>query len=294
MTETREIQALLRLIDEPDSAMFLEISRKIHSYGLSMIPLLESEWERTPDPFVQSRIESLIQQIQFDSVRQDLEIWISQGGHDLLQACMIMARYQYPQLNEADIEAGISRIRKDVWIELNENLTALEQIKVFNHVFYDIHGFTGNTKNYHAPANSFLNMVLETRKGNPLSIGIIYMIVAQSLDLPVYGVNLPEHFVLAYMADDLDLKVLPDSSSRVLFYINAFSRGTVFSQQEIDNFLIHLGHEPAPKFFEPSRNEDIILRMLNNLINTYTRDGQEQKLADIEILRGLFSSQGLL
>jgi regulator of sirC expression with transglutaminase-like and TPR domain len=289
----REIHALMRLIDEPDSAVYLEISSRIHSFGSSIIPFLENEWEQTTDPFVQDRIESLIHQIQLQSIQQDLEGWLRDGGRSLLQAALIMARYQYPQLNEADVEAEISQIRKDIWLELNDNLTALEQIKVFNHVFYDIHGFSGNTRDYHDPVNSYLNRVLETRKGNPLSLGIVYMIIAQSLDLPVFGVNLPEHFVLAYTGTEFNAEELSDPTTSVLFYINAFSRGTVFNQQEVDNFLQHLGHEPNPLFFKPCRNEDIILRMLNNLINAYSRKDQPQKARDMESLRDLFSQQGL-
>lgn len=289
----REIQALLRLIDEPNSAVYLEISNRIHSFGSSIIPFLENEWERTPDPFIQDRIESLIHHIQFQSIQQDLEGWLRDGGRNLLQAALILARYKYPQLNEADVEAEISRLRKDIWLELNDNLTALERIKVFNHVFYDIHGFTGNTRDYHDPVNSYLNMVLENRQGNPLSLGIVYMIIAQSLDLPVFGVNLPEHFVLAYTGTEVNAANASDPSTSVLFYINAFSRGAVFNQQEVDNFLQHLGHAPNPLFFEPCRNEDIILRMLNNLINAYSKKDQPLKAKDMESLRDLFSQQGL-
>ena len=292
-SDIREIHALMRLIDDPDSAVFFEISRKIHSYGNSIVPFLESEWERTANPLIQTRIEDLIHQIQFEAVKSDFDQWVRMGSRQLLQACMIVARYRYPELNEADVEVEISQIRKDIWLELNDQLTPLEQIKVFNHIFYDIHGFTGNTRNYHAPENSFLNMALESRKGNPLSIGIIYMVVAQSLDLPVYGINLPEHFVLAYMGSDFTEERGGLPAKKALFYINAFSKGAVFSQQEVVDFLQHLGHDPDPVFFEPCSNEAIVKRMLNNLVNAYTKAGQKERARDMEVLRDIITSPGL-
>ena len=287
--EIREIQALMRLIDEPDSSVFLEITRKIHSYGNSILPFLEGEWERTADPLVQSRLEKLIRQIRFESVSGDLAEWVRGGCKNLLQASLIVARYHYPDLDETDVEAELARIRKDVWLELNESLTALEQIKVFNHVFYDVYGFAGNARNYHSPSNSYLNQVLTSRTGNPLSMGIIYMTVAQSLDMPVFGVNLPEHFVLAYTQSEFDPGRSDKPENKILFYINAFSRGSVFNHREVVDFLKHLGYDAVPKFFSPCRNEDIIRRMLSNLANAYGKEDETDKAGDMEALRDLLS-----
>lgn len=289
--ELREIQALMRLIDEPDYDIFLEISRKIHSFGPGIIPFLENEWEKNHDIAVQDRIETLIHQIHFDHIKDEFGKWVAGGCRDLLQACIIIARYQYPQLHEEDIHNNIGRIRKDIWLEMNENLTALEQIKVFNHIFYDIHGFNGNRKNYHDPANSFINKVLETRTGNPLSLSVVYMIIAQSLDIPVFGINLPEHFVLAYTTSGPDPEgTEPAIRQQVLFYINAFSGGAVFSYQEVSDFVARMGHEPVSVFFNPCSNEDIVRRMLNNLVNAFTREGQADKAGEMEMLRDILNS----
>lgn len=285
----------MRLIDEPDHDIFQEISKKIHSFGPGIIPFLENEWERNHDLTVQDRIESLIHQIHFDHIKDEFRNWVADGCRDLLSACIIIARYQYPQMREEDIHSSISRIRKDIWLELNENLTALEQIKVFNHIFYDIHGFTGNKKNYHAPANSFINKVMETHTGNPLSLSVVYMIIAQSLDIPVFGINLPEHFVLAYTTTSSDPVIAePAFSQKVLFYINAFSGGAVFSFQEVSDFVMKMGHEPVSVFFNPCSNEDIVRRMLNNLVNAFTREGQIDKAGEMEILRDILKPNSTL
>ena len=118
--------------------------------------------------------------------------------NDLLRGVFLISRYQYPDLEIKEMEISLDRIIKDVWLELNNNLTALEKVRILNHIIYDVHGFTKNTKNFYSPQNSFINQVLETGKGNPISLAVVYIIIAQRLNLPVYGVNLPKNFILAY------------------------------------------------------------------------------------------------
>ncbi|MBW6480127.1 MAG: transglutaminase-like domain-containing protein [Bacteroidales bacterium] len=284
----RKMEALVSLIDEPDPDVFRDISLDIHSHGTEIIPFLEHAWETQHLPEVQKRIESIIHQIQFDQLCIDLKKWLDGGGRDLLEGIIIVARYRYPDLQEDEIEYELAKLRKDIWIELNENLTALEQIKVFNYVFYEIHGFYGNITDYHNPENSFINKVIETRTGNPLSLGIIYMLLAQSLDLPVHGINLPEHFVLAYTGTTLNPDTLEYSESNILFYINAFSHGNIFAVKDIEVFLKQLKLDPKPSYFKPCTNKDIVLRMLHNLMHAYKKTAEDGKFKEIEFLTRFF------
>lgn len=286
----RKMEALVSLIDEPDDVVFADISRSIESYGSEIIPFLEQAWENQHLSVLQKRIEELIHVIQFDKVYEDLDFWIREGGKDLLEGCLIIARYQYPNLKEHEIEYELSKIRKDVWLELNDNLTALEQVKVFNYIFYEVHGFHGNTENYHAPENSYLNKVLETRSGNPLAMSIIYMLIAQGLDMPIKGINLPEHFVVAYTGASIDPDTLEYKANNVLFYINVFSRGTVFSFKDVELFFKQLKQEPNPLLYNPCKNIDIILRMTNNLFLAYDKTRESSKAAEIKKLIKLFET----
>ncbi len=280
----RKMEALISLIDEPDPSVFADISHSIEAYGPDIIPFLENAWEEQPDPILQKRFEEIIHAIQYKAICHDLEKWIEYGATDLLEGCLILARYQYPGLEESEIEYELARIRKDIWLELNDNLTALEQIKVFNYVFYELQGFRGNTENYHSPENSYINKVLESKTGNPLSLSIIYMLVAQSLDIPVKGVNMPEHFVLAYTGNSLNPDTLEFTGNNILFYINVFSKGTVFSFKDVEFFLKQLKKEPKPAYYNPCTNTDIIMRMINNLLNAYQKNNDNQKFEEIKNL----------
>lgn len=282
----KELNALISLLDDPDEKVFEQVSMKFLSLGQEVIPVLEDAWEHSFDTLIQNRIENIIHQIQFDLIKDGLKDWSHPEQQNLLDGALLIARYQYPDIDFLKIQKQIDQIKQDVWLELNENLTALEKVKIINHILFDVHNFSGNTTNYHAPQNSYINNVLESKKGNPLLLAIIYTIVAQSLEIPIYGVNLPEHFILCYV--DIEHMGVPSVSgnegSNVLFYINPFSKGTIFGQKEIDAFLKQLKLEQIPGFYEPCSNLEIIKRLLRNLISSYEKLGYPDKSAELKML----------
>jgi regulator of sirC expression with transglutaminase-like and TPR domain len=156
----------------------------------------------------------------------------------------------------------------------------VEQVKLINHVFYHLHGFSGNTTNHQDPQNSYLSQVLETKKGNQILLASIYSIVAQKLDIPVYGVNLPQHFILAYM----DESQQSEMEGGVLFYINAFNKGFIFGRRDVDMFLKQLNLNFDKQFYEPCSNTDIVRRILRNLISSYEHLGSPDKVKELNEL----------
>ncbi len=289
--DEREIKALISLTDEPDEGIFEEIADKIFSYGSNAVPFLEERWENSFDPAMQQRILNIIHKIQYDTIINDLGNWVKFGSHNLYVGYMLITRFQYPEVKEEEIKSKLEEIKRDIWLELNEGLTALEKIKVINHIFYDVHGFSGNTANFHAPQNSYLNTLLETHKGNPLSLGLLYIIIAQQLHLPVFGVNLPEHFVLAYTNELAAEKLSFLDDSEVLFYINPFSKGAVFSKKEIELFIKQLKIEPQDIYFSPCTNLDIIIRLINNLMYAYEKLGLTTKINELKALMKVVSKK---
>ena len=279
--EEKELKSLIALLEDPDEEVFEAIRSKLLSLGSEAIPALENVWENTFNNQLQTRIEDVIQTIQFGLVKEELSHWANTGGIDLLSGTLLIARYQYPDLDEVKIRQQIELIRKDVWLELNPNLTAYEKVRVINHILFEVHGFTGNTTNYHAPQNSYINNVIESKRGNPLLLSILYSIIAQGLNIPIYGVNLPEHFILAYKDE---YSSADDTEESILFYINPFSKGVVFSKREIDTFLKQLKLEPKAMFYESCSNIEILKRQLRNLIFSYEKLGYPNKSEDLKKL----------
>ncbi len=280
----KELNALISLIDEPDIDMFGRIREKIFSYGLEAIPELENAWDVNPDNGIQHRIEGIIHQIQFDHIHKELGAWKSSPDKDLFKGFTLVANFQYPDLDEKLLINKIGKIIQDVWLELNINLTPLEKVKVLNHIIFDVHGFKGNKKDIYAPANSYINVIFETKKANPISLSIIYMVVAQSLGIPVYGVNLPQNFILAYMGGTIRDFDLIDAND-VQFYLNAFNKGAVFTHKEVKLFLGRMNIDQDKKYFLPCDNVTIIRRVLNNLVFSYEQIDEQEKVKELKRLQ---------
>ncbi len=280
----KELDALIDLIDEPDETIYLKIRARIISYGKDVLPFLENALENNLKPLPQKRIEQLLHKLRFDTILNELSDWYLLGGSNLLLGYLIITKYQYPHLDEVIIKDELEKIRKDVWFELNSELTALEKVKLINHVLFDVHNFVGDRTNFHSPLNSYLNTVMESHKGNPLSISMIYIIISDLLEIPIYGVNLPEHFILAYLDRHNKAKGIETEKPKVLFYINPFSGGTVFSKNDIDEFLRQIKIDPLEYYYQPCSNVHIIRRLLRNLIFSYETSGNKIKASELEKL----------
>ncbi len=280
----KEVIALITLLDDPDEVIYTQVKDRFVILGPPAIPHLETAWENSFDAIMQKRIEIIIHTIQFEILQKALKKWAIEEQEDLLKGILILSRYQYPDLNETKIRKDLDQIKQDVWLELNDDLTAIEKVKVLNHILFEVHQFSGNITNYHAPQNSFINNVLESKKGNPLMLSVLYMLICKELNIPIYGINLPQHFVLAYLNDNANLIDVNNKtlSNNILFYVNPFSKGLIFNQKDIDQFLKQLNLEPEAKYYIPCSNIEIVKRSLNNLIFSYEKLGYLEKVDELK------------
>jgi regulator of sirC expression with transglutaminase-like and TPR domain len=277
-----ELNALISLLDEPSNPIFDKIREKILIYGIEAIPYLESVWDNSFSSDIQKRVEEIIHSIQISDLKHEMKYWNEKDRIHLLKGFYLITKFQYPDLSFDVIEEKIEKIRKDIWLELNSNLTALEKIKVLNHILFDVYKFSGNKTNPDAVQNLFLNTMLETKKANHLTIGILYIILSQKLGLPVFGVNLPQHFILAYVDEFEEERITAPNENTVLFYINPFNKGAVFTQREIELFIKHLKIKPQPDFYKPCDNLSIIKRLIENIIASYKKSGQAEKAEELK------------
>ncbi|MFY0591285.1 transglutaminase-like domain-containing protein [Roseivirga sp.] len=268
----KELKALVSLLEDDDVEIVQHVEGRIRSLGTHIIPYLEFEWENSFNPVVQKRIEELVHSLQFELLKEKLYAWKVSGAKDLLEGVWLINTYQYPDLELEDLSKKLEQIYYEVWLEFKADIHPVDQIKILNSVLFSKLHFGANTKNFHSPGNSMLNVVLQTKKGNPITLCIIYMLVAQKLKMPIYGVNLPNLFVMTYKKDE------------VQFYINAFNRGLVFSRKEIDEYIANLKLSANDIFYEPCDDIDIVSRMLRNLINSHEKLGHADKVEELGVL----------
>ena len=303
MMNSVELNALISLLDDMDEEIISHVTEKLLTYGQDILPLLEDRYLTEPEKSVQLKIHFIIDKIHFSQLKRELVQWAESGGNDLFEGIYLVSKFRYPELNKQSLNNQIDKIKLDAWLELNFQLSPLDKVRILNYIFYDLHGMKGNSENYHSPDNSFINKVLETKNGNPISLAILYSIIAQRLNIPIFGVNLPQHFVLAYR-DDSKLKT--DNSYKgnaylnyqtggeVIFYINAFNRGAIFSKWNVDQFLKQLNIPSADFYYLPCSNVDIILRVFRNLSFAYEKLNDHPRMDAIKELSLLLQPYALI
>lgn len=280
LLDEKNLKALVSLLSDDDKEILTHVEEQIISLGSSIIPFLEQEWENNMAPSIQRRIEDLLHTVQYEQVKRRLAAWVEDGGKDLLEGMWIVATYQYPDLELDRLRQKVEEIYYDVWLEMKGDLHPFDQVKILNGVIFQKLKFSANTKNFHSPANSMINVVLEGKKGNPVSLCAVYMLVAQKLNLPIYGVNLPNLFILTYVAGDNH------------FYINAFNKGLIFSKTDIDNYISHLNLSYSPVFYNPCDHIEILKRLLRNLVVSYEKLGDNHKVREVKEMLYSFSDEG--
>jgi len=289
-----EVNALISLIEDPDESIFNQVRNELKSYGEQIVPQLEHYWEfQQFGPLFHSRLSELIASIQYDGVYNRLKEWKNSKDHCLLEGALIINKYQYPGYDEVELRHAISKIRQDIWLEINDNLTAIEVVRVFNYMFFSYHGFQGSRDANLYSKNSFLADMIASKNGNALSLGLLYAHLASSLDIPIYGVNLPSHFLLCYLdyhPDNKEFGMMPEDAD-VLFYINPFNGGTILQRDEIEDFLAKQNLPNEDVFFTTCSNEEIISRMLNSLIHSYIALNNEDKVRELKALQSLLLEQ---
>ncbi|MCF1713102.1 transglutaminase-like domain-containing protein [Flavihumibacter sp. RY-1] len=280
MEETREISALFHLIDDPDIEVFSTVSDRIISLGTNIIPNLEHLWETTPDEAVQERIEMLIHRLHYCELTNDFQRWKAQPAPDLLGGALLVCKFQYPDLNVSAILQDIEKMRRNIWLELNNYLTPLEQTNVLTTILYNYYHLKGSEINYSEPHDFLLNKVLETKKGNAISNGILYLVLCDLLDIPIRAVPIPRQFILAYF--DMEPGVWQEPASnpmhQIQFYIDPMS-GQVFTQKDVDTYFKRISVPPTASFFKPMNTIRIIQHLLEEFSRCFEsdKDGYKQE-----------------
>ena len=172
---------------------------------------------------------------------------------------------------------------------MNYNQTPLEQVQIFNQVFYSHHEFKG----LQTPAgfqDLCINHILESKAGASIGVGIIYQYLATDLNLPIYGVTLSRHYVLAFCKRTiLDYSYEENNEKDVMFYINPVNKGSIFSRNEIKDYLDKLKLEHEPKYFSPASNFNIIRELLTNMIELSATQNKDKQVEDLNYLMQLMN-----
>ncbi len=284
-TSVSELNALLGLIDEPDEDIFDKVRKRILVFGKDAVKPLEEELAGVNSQEEYYRIEALIDELVLNDVISQISEWKNSRKLDVADAWISVSEFLNRDIDKTAIRELVFDIFKDIWLEINENLTALEKIKVINHILYKIHGFTETENSGETVMNYVIDSFLQYKSGNSLSMGMFYLAMAQRLGLPVFGVDLPHHFILGYVDEHQKIKPAHEyTPSDVMFYINPFNGGAVFTKTEIDLYLKQYNIKSRPLYYTPADNITVIRRYLNELKQIWEKEDNRHKILFIDNL----------
>ena len=290
MKETNELRALMQLLDDPDPDVYQSVRHRILSIGNEIIPNLEAEWEQANNSFMQERIEMLIHAMQTEEVEKGLKEWTAAGQEDLIKGLFLISKYHYPDLSEETLTQKIDKIRRNVWLELNPYLTALEQTKVLTGILFQYYQFQSTEINYSRPASFLMAPLLETKRGNAISIGILQLIIAQLTDIPLKLIQVPEQIILGFFKKSTieNSHFLPNE---ILFYVDG-ANGQLYAYAEVDKYLKKMNVSDTTACFQPMSNQDILLLMLQEYAKCFNNPATHYKYEEILRLAAIIKGGG--
>jgi len=286
METTKELSALFTLIDDPDEEVFGVVSDKIIDYGKNVIPSLEHLWETIPNENVQQRIELLIHRLHYCDLTEDFRQWNLSGHHDLMVGALLLSKFQYPDLSTTYVLQEIEKIKRNIWLELNNYLTPLEQINIVTSILYSYYGLKGGEINYLETNDFFLHKLLEVKRGNQISNGILYLVLADLLDIPVRAIKMPKQFVLAYFKPGYGDDNLDNPQDKIEFYIDPIS-GQIFTHKDVHSYLKRIGVENSISFFKPQNNKSVIQYLLKETSKCFDEEKNLHKQKELLNLANL-------
>ena len=287
MIETKDTENLIKLLDDNDEFVFQHVRNKLLEAGNDVIPALMMSMVND-NPLLNERIRNIIDEIYFSEVDTKFKELSQKEGNILEEAVFLIASFGYPELDMDKYKSELDRMGEKLNVSIDKLKTntlipqddPLHIINIINNFLFYQQGYKGNTENFYEPENTFFNDVMERKKGIPISLSILYLLVCKRLNLPTYGVNLPAHFIIKYV-DEKDE-----------FYIDPYNNGIVISKSEAIKFLSRIGLSKEEfeniSFLKIADDKDIIRRSLNNLVNIYTRSGDTQKTEQIKKIISYF------
>jgi len=281
--EIPELNHLIKLLDDEDEEIYTNIRKRFLMYGEESKNFLV-EYINSEDQIIAERSKEIISLLNFKLLENKIRELFLNKRNLLERAVFLISSYGYPNVDFDNYTMIIDKMANDIRSRIDQKSTksiiSLDKINIINDYLFHKKGFKGNTENYYDTDNSYINKVIDKKTGIPISLSILYLLIAKRINLPVFGVNLPSHFILKYQ-DEKDE-----------FFIDPFNEGIVISRTEAIKFLKQLGvfeiDFNSISFLNNASERDIIKRFINNLINVYEKNNEKLKVEQLNQLQSHF------
>jgi regulator of sirC expression with transglutaminase-like and TPR domain len=265
-----EFLSLITLLDDPDTRIASAVEERLRFRGASILgPLLEFI-DVSGDDLAKVRATALAKEFNekiliegFSRIRKNIQ---DKRRSALEDGVFLIAQYGYPRLDIEFYKAELDALAGMLHDRVAGIHAPLDVLAATNDFFFSTRGFKGNHENFLDADNSYINQVLDKRLGIPISLSVVYVLVAgHRLGLPFSGVSTPGHFLVRYDGDPAEP-----------LFIDAYNNGTILREKDIKKFLFTSGLPYYESFIRPASARMILLRMLRNLIVLFQEKKDEE------------------
>ncbi len=263
----KKFRALMRLIDDDDPQVAAAVERELRDGGDEVVQLLENE-KGNAESAVKSRIENLITKICVDKLQKEYDVlldYVSRRDFLLERGLFMLAKPLYHDIDFARVESVLNELANELRKRISNLEDPYDVVQHVNDFFLNELGFAGNSKDYYNPDNSVIHRVLETRRGIPISLGVIYLLVGRRINLPVFGVGAPAHFLVKFILEGKEI------------YVDVFNRGRIMSRKDAEEFISGMGFSFEPRFLKDSSDLEILARTCRNLARAFSAADEQPK-----------------
>jgi len=271
MQSSRELSALLNLIEDPDEEVYRTVSSRLMSLGNEILPSLEDHRHNLNDPEQIDKLEQIIHKIEVATLEQGLFDWKQNGELTIFDAAIIIANYLNRENEKEQFIFEIEKIRKTAWLELNNYLTPLEEINILNRTIFDFYKLRGLETDYFKKEEFSLFYLLASKKGNSYSLAALYLIIAELLGINVNPVSVPKQNLLCYLTEENPFE--PTTSNEILFFLDPLS-GQVYTHRDIENYLKKIDYIPYPI----QSTADTVVKFIQNWLFEIAKSEKESGL----------------
>jgi len=287
MQKEAEISALFKLIDDPDEEVFNTIADRLLNYGTPIIPDLEHLWENTLDEATLERIEIMIYKLRLQDLKEAFMEWKSKPDPSLFEGALLVTKFQFPELAIDSLRHQMEKIRRNIWLELNNYLTPLEQANVIRNILFSYYQIKGVEVNYEKPEEFLISAPLQSKKGNAIANTLLYAELCQQLEIQAQFINIPKQCIIAFYASDWDPEeIVANPQEFIQFYVEG-TTGNAFSQKDLDQYMIRSNIEPKNSYYKALSNVKIIKKHLLEFAKCFNSPTLQYKQKDLTDLANL-------
>jgi len=273
-----EIKALIELIDDPDEIVFKSITDRFIGLGKEVVPIIKEQLDFTDEESTIFKINHIIHKVNFNSLEDELLRWNESPQKNLWDATLIISSYIDTEANKKEIQFEIEKVRRSIWLELNDYLTSLEEVNVINKVLFSYYKYATLDQSLTKEIDFGINKLLSTKTGSPRSIATFYLLLAELLKIPIKALEIPNQNLLAFCGEDSIFTDEPNEE--ILFFIDPTS-GQIYTHTDIENYLKKINHHINAIALKPLSTKAYVIIWLTEISEFYKKNKQKDNAADL-------------